>query len=167
MRTAAVARCPGGPSGLISEEMLSCHDWYATFAALAGASDKVPTDRPMDTVDASKFLTGESETTGREDLLFFGPDGELMSAKHQNLKVWIRYCEGFEKPILKPSFPLIYDLGSDPGERWGLFNDKMDIGWEIAVVLPAAAAYEKSIAEYPNIKPGAEFDGYPAPKAGE
>ena len=41
--------------------MLSCHDWYKTFAALAGASDKVPTDRPMDGVDASKFLLGESE----------------------------------------------------------------------------------------------------------
>ena len=40
------------------------------------------------------------------------------------------------------------------------------MGWEVAVVLPAVAEYEKSIAEYPNIKPGAEFDGYPAPKAG-
>jgi arylsulfatase len=51
------------------------HDWYTTFAALAGASDKVPTDRPIDGIDASRFLLGESATTGRESILFFGPDG--------------------------------------------------------------------------------------------
>ena len=58
-----MARWPGNvPAGVVTEEMLSAHDWYATFAALAGASDKVPTDRPMDGIDASKFLLGESET---------------------------------------------------------------------------------------------------------
>ena len=57
-----MVRCPAGvPAGVVTEEMLSCHDWYKTFAALAGASDKVPTDRPMDGIDASKFLLGESE----------------------------------------------------------------------------------------------------------
>jgi arylsulfatase len=163
MRTGAMARWPGTmPSGVVTNEMLACHDWYATFAALAGASDKVPTDRPMDSIDASKFLTGKSETTGREYLLFFGPDGNLMSAKWHNLKIWIRYCEGFDKPIVKSSYPMFFDLGSDPGERYNLFNDKVDVGWEVAVVLPAVAEYEKSIAQYPNIKTGEEFTGYPA-----
>ena len=91
---------------MITEEMLSGHDWYATFAALAGASDKVPTDRPMDSVDASKFLTRQERDDGPGRPLFFGPDGSLMSAKHHNIKIWLRYCEGFEKPILKPAFPL-------------------------------------------------------------
>ena len=36
----------------------------------------------------------------------------------------------------------------------------MDIGWEMAVVLPPVFQYEKSFAEYPNIKPGEEFTGY-------
>ena len=54
MRVPAMVRCPGKvPAGVVTEEMLSAHDWYKTFAALAGASDKVPTDRPMDGVDAS------------------------------------------------------------------------------------------------------------------
>ena len=70
MRVPAMVRWPGKvPAGVVSEEMLSAHDWYKTFAALAGASDKVPTDRPMDGVDASKFLLGESKTTGRESAL--------------------------------------------------------------------------------------------------
>ena len=32
---------------MITEEMLSAHDWYKTFAALAGASDKAA-NRPPD-----------------------------------------------------------------------------------------------------------------------
>jgi hypothetical protein len=30
------------PAGVVTEEMLSAHDWYTTFAALTGASDKMP-----------------------------------------------------------------------------------------------------------------------------
>ena len=101
MRVPAIVRLPGKvPAGVVTDEMLSAHDWYKTFAALAGASDKVPTDRPMDGVDASAFLLGESEQTGRESLLFFGPDGSLMSVKWRNIKIWLRYSEGIDKPIV-------------------------------------------------------------------
>jgi arylsulfatase len=163
MRVPAMVRCPGKvQAGLITEEMLSAHDWYKTFAALAGVSDKVPTDRPMDGVDASKFLLGEREHTGREAIVFFGPDGSLMSVKWHNIKVWLRYSEGVEKPIVTPQFPMFFDLGSDPGEKNSLFSDKMDIGWMLEILLPFVFEYQKSIAQYPNIKPGEEFKGYPA-----
>jgi arylsulfatase A-like enzyme len=161
MRVPAMVRCPGKvPAGVVSEEMLSAHDWYKTFAALAGASDKVPTDRPMDGVDASKFLFGESKTTGRESLLFFGPDGSLMSSKWRQVKAVFRHCEGIAEPILQPQFPMVFDLGSDPGERYNLFNTKLDMGWMFGVVFRTIGAYEKSVAQYPNIKPGEEFTGY-------
>jgi arylsulfatase A-like enzyme len=161
MRVPAMVRWPGKvPAGVVSEEMLSAHDWYKTFAALAGAADKVPTDRPMDGVDASKFLLGESKTTGRESLLFFGPDGSLMSSKWRQVKAVFRYCEGIAEPILQPQFPMVFDLGSDPGERYNLFNTKLDMGWMFGVVFRTVGAYEKSIAQYPNIKPGQEFTGY-------
>ncbi|HME02773.1 MAG TPA: arylsulfatase [Solirubrobacteraceae bacterium] len=162
MRVPAMVRWPGKVTGgVITEEMLSAHDWYETFAALAGASDKVPTDRPMDGVDVSKFLLGESESTGREHILFFGPDGSLMSVKWHNIKAILRYSEGDGQPIVTPQFPLLFDLGSDPGERYSLFHEKMDMGWMFGVCMQFITAYQKSIAQYPNIKPGWEFDGYP------
>jgi arylsulfatase len=165
MRVPAMVRWPGKtPAGVITEEMLSAHDWYKTFAALAGASDKAPTDRPLDGVDASKFLLGESERTGRQALVFFGPDGSLMSVKVQNIKIWLRYSEGIEKPIVTPQFPLIFDLGSDPGEKNALFADRMDNGWMFEMILPFIAEHQRSIAQYPNIKPGEEFIGYSKPK---
>ncbi len=161
MRVPAMVRCPGTvPAGVITQEMFSAHDWYKTFAALAEASDRVPTDRPLDGIDASKFLLGESKTTGRETLLFFGPDGSLMSVKWHNIKLWLRYSEAIEKPIVTPQFPMVFDLGSDPGERNSLFPAKMDIGWMFELILPFVFEYEKSIAQYPNIKPGEEFTGY-------
>jgi arylsulfatase len=166
MRTAAMVRWPGKvPAGVITEEMLSAHDWYKTLAALAGASDKVPTDRPLDGVDASKFLVGESKQTGREALLFFGPDGSLMSVKWRNIKLWLRFSDGVDKPIAAPQVPLVFDLGSDPAEKNNLFADRMDGNWMFELALPFVAEYEKSIAKYPNIKPGEEFQGYRAEAA--
>jgi len=170
MRVAAMVRQPGTvPAGVVTEEMLSCHDWYNTFAALAGASDKVPTDRPMDSIDASKFLVGKSQATGRQSLLFFGPDGSLMSAKWRNIKGVMRYCNGIDLPIVEPEFPMFFDLGSDPGELYNLFETKLDMGWMFGVVFNAVTEYEQSIAEYPNIALAeTDFAGYPAkakPKA--
>jgi arylsulfatase A-like enzyme len=165
MRVPAMVRCPGTvPGGIVTEEMLSVHDWYKTFAALAGAPDKVPTDRPLDGVDASKFLLGESQQSGRETLLFFGPDGSLMSSKWRQVKGIFRYCAGIAEPLVEPQFPMFFDLGSDPGERYNLFNTKLDMGWMFGVAFRAIAEYEKSVAQYPNIKPGEEFKGYPKPK---
>jgi arylsulfatase A-like enzyme len=169
MRVAAMVRWPGNvPAGVVTEEMLSAHDWYSSFAALAGASDKVPADRPMDSIDASAFLLGQSDHTDRENILFFGPDGSLMSSKWHNIKGIFRYCEGVDQPIVEPQFPMFFDLGSDPGERYNLFDRKMDMGWMFGLALAHIAEYKKSLAQYPNIKPGEEFSGYPAasPAAG-
>ncbi len=164
MRVPAVLRCPKpAPAGLVTDEMFSAHDWYKTFAALAGAADRIPTDRPIDGVDASGFLLGEAEHTGREAILFFGPDGSLMSVKRGNIKVWYYYSEGLEQPIVAPQFPLVFDLGSDPGETTPLFGSKMDVGWMMALVAGYVREYRRSLTRYPNIKPGEEFAGYPSP----
>jgi len=85
-----------------------------------------------------------------------------MSVKWHNIKIWLRYSEGIEKPIVAPQFPMIFDLGSDPAERNALFADKMDNGWMFELILPYVAQYEKSVAQYPNIRPGEEFTGYKA-----
>ena len=94
--------------------------------------------------------------------MFFGPDGSMMSAKWHNIKIWLRYCEGFDKPIVKPAFPLVFDLGSDP-QRAKQPLQRQD-GHRLGVrrsIMKSVIEYEKSFAQYPNIKPGQEFDGYP------
>jgi arylsulfatase len=163
MRVPAMVRWPGrAPAGVVTEELLTAHDWYTTFAALTGASDRVPTDRPIDGVDASKFLLGQSPSTGREACLFFGPDASLMSVKWHNVKAVLRYSVGDDQPIVQPQFPMLFDLGSDPSELYNLFNEKMDMGWMFEICMQFIVEYERSVARYPNIKPGVEFEGYPA-----
>jgi len=161
MRVPAMVRWPGKvPAGVVSEQMLTAVDWYKTFAALAGASDKVPTDRPMDGVDASAFLLGNSKTTGREHVLFAGPDGEMMSVKYGDIKVIFRYGEGIDKPIVKPMFPMVFDLASDPGERFNLMFNKMDMAFMFEPAFKALIEYKLSTMKYPDIKPGEDFKGY-------
>ena len=83
-----------------------------------------------------------------------------MSSKWRQVKAVFRHCEGIAEPIVQPQSPMVFDLGSDPGERYNLFNSKLDMGWMFGVVLRTIGAYEKSLAQYPNIKPGEEFTGY-------
>ena len=67
MRVPAMIRWPGKvPAGVVTNEMLAAVDWLPTLAGMAGASNLVPKDRPIDGVDASAFMLGKSDTTGRD-----------------------------------------------------------------------------------------------------
>ena len=53
MRAPAMVRWPGKvEAGAVTDEILSAVDWLPTLASLAGESKRVPTDRPIDGVDA-------------------------------------------------------------------------------------------------------------------
>jgi arylsulfatase A-like enzyme len=163
MRTLAIVRWPGKtPSGIVTQQILSAHDWLPTLAAIADASDRVPKDRPIDGIDASSFLLGKSTTTGRDSYLFFGPDGQLMSVRWKVYKNIFRYSEGLDKPIVEPQFPMTFDLSSDPHEDWNLFDTRLTNGWEFGPVFRLIGAYQASVKKYPNISPGEDFKGYSA-----
>jgi arylsulfatase A-like enzyme len=160
-RTLAMVRWPGHvPAGVVAQQILTAHDWLPTLAGVVGRPDLVPKDRPVDGVDASAFLLGKSDTTGRDSYMFFGPDGELMSVRWKVYKNVFRYSEGPDQPIVKPQFPMTYDLASDPHEDWNLFETKMTEGWVLAPVFRLINAYEQSVKKYPNIRPGEDFKGY-------
>lgn len=160
-RVPAMVRWPGKvPAGVVSEEILTAVDWYRTIATIAGAADKVPTDRPIDSVDASEYLLGKSTSTGREHVLLAGPDGEMMSVKYGKIKIIFRYAEGIDRPIIRPMFPLAFDLSSDPGENFNLMYEKLDMMFMFAPAFEALTEYKLSTVKYPDIKPGADFKGY-------
>ena len=135
------------------------------MAGIVGASNLVPKDRPIDGVDASAFMLGKSQTTGRDSYMFFGADGELMSIKWKLYKLVFRYTIDSPSPALqstyiKPQFPMVYDLSSDPHEDNNVFYTDETCGWVTAPALKLIGEYERSIREYPNIKMGEEFTGY-------
>jgi arylsulfatase len=164
IRTLAMARWPGKvPHGIVTDQIMSAHDWLPTLAAIAEASNFVPKDRPIDGIDASAFLLGKSETTGRDVYMLFGADGQLMSVRWKIYKGVFRYCEGVDKPIVQPLFPMFYDLTSDPHEDWNMFDTRLDNGWMLGPILREAANYQMSLKKYPNIRPGEDFRGYTVP----
>ena len=163
MRVPAMIRWPGNvPAGVVTQETLADVDWLPTLAGMVGASKLVPKDRPIDGVDASAFMLGKSDTTGRDSYMFFGTDGELMSIKWKIYKTIFRYTEtpALEKPYIKPQFPMFYDLSSDPHEDNNLFYTDLTNGWMLAPDFKLIGEYERSVKEYPNIKPGEDFKGY-------
>jgi arylsulfatase A-like enzyme len=165
MRAPAIVRWPGAvPAGVVTNEMLAAVDWLPTLAGMAGASEFVPKDRLIDGVDASAFMLGKSDTSGRDSYMFFGPDGELMSIKWKIYKMIFRYTENTVHPAIQsgfitPQFPMFYDLSSDPHEDSNLFYTDLTCGWMLAPAFKLIGEYELSVKEYANIKVGEDFKG--------
>jgi hypothetical protein len=76
------------------------------------------------------------------------------------MKVALRYTESTSGPIIKPQWPLVFDLNDDPGEAWDLMDKRLDCIWVLGPVVERLAALQKSAARYPNIKPGEAFTSY-------
>ena len=169
MRVPAMIRWPGKiPSGVVTEEMFAAVDWMPTIAGMVDSSSLVPKDRPIDGIDASKFMFGKSKSTGRDYYPFFGIDGELMSIKWKIYKTIYRYAQSpisIQQPFVTAQIPMIYDLSSDPHEDNNLMYTDLTLGWVYAMNFKWIDGYEKSVKEYPNIKVGEDFKGYPKKQA--
>jgi hypothetical protein len=67
-----------------------------------------------------------------------------------HIKMWLRYSEGIDQPILKPQFPMFFDLATDPGEQFNLFSTRLDMGWMFGLTMQAVGEFEKSVASTPT-----------------
>ena len=86
IRTAAIIRWPGKVKpNTTSYAMFSIMDFLPTFARIVGG--KMPTDRPIDGVDQTDVLLGNSAMGHRESLLsFIGAD--LVAARWKQWRIY-------------------------------------------------------------------------------
>jgi len=160
-RVSAVVRWPGHiAAGRQSQELFSAVDWLPTLAGLIGEAQRVPTDRPLDGINAADYLLGKRDTSGRDAVLYFGLDGRLMSVKWKNFKVIFRKANSISEPITDVQLPMVFDLKSDPGERFNLWEQTMDMGWVLHPVFEQMGRFQQSVAQYRNIRTGEDFKGY-------
>ena len=90
IRTAALMRWPGRiQAGRSSNEIFSILDFYRTFAHIVGAADRVPTDRPIDSIDQADFILGNQQKSNRESVMYFH-SGELLAIKWRNFKAHLK-----------------------------------------------------------------------------
>ena len=100
---------------------------------MTGNSNRVPKDRPIDGVDFSKLLLGQSNQSGREHYMFFGVDGELMSIKWRYYKMVKRGFRGPELATLGEGavdfqLPKFFNLSNDPHEDFNLWDTELTMG---------------------------------------
>lgn len=125
-RVPAMIRWPGHvPSGQVTDELAAMPDIYRTLLEAAGAT--LP-DHTIDGYDLMPFLTGRTEHTPRDEYPYF-LWGEL-----QALRV------GEWKLRLAGKEPELFNLQTDPGERWNRAGDKPEIAEQIRQAMQKWAA---------------------------
>ncbi|MEH6550543.1 MAG: arylsulfatase [Pseudomonadales bacterium] len=161
MRTPAMIRWPGKiPSDVVSDEIFADLDWYPTIATIAGAKNRIPTDRPIDGINQQDFLLGKQTKSNRDYVVTFVGD-DIWAVKWRTMKVHFMAAEGTHALVQKFTFPQVYDIKNDPSENFELWgNDGYAHAWVMEPVMKILGDLKNSMVKYPNIPPGKEFDGY-------
>jgi hypothetical protein len=156
IRTAAIIRWPGKVRpGTTSYAMFSIMDFFPTFAHLIGGT--TPIDRPIDGVDQTDVLFGNSTTGNRDSLLTF-IGANLVAVRW---KAWRMYFTDVQPTGIGPQrqpglfsssapmagYPKIYNIQMDPHEDLqvgALF------GWTLGPMFEEVEKYLESVKKYPN-----------------
>lgn len=130
-RVPCVIRWPGKvPAGEVSDAIFASLDFFTTFATIAGYD--LPQDRIIDGVDQTELITGSSLVGNRISYIYSqATDGKSVGVRHGKWKLLL--------PGRKPKTPHrylmdygtndheLYDLESDPEERWNLASLYPDV----------------------------------------
>jgi len=156
IRTCAIIRWPGHiKPDTTSYAMFSIMDFMPTFAHITGGA--LPGDRPIDGVDQTDVLLGESPTGKRESLLSF-IGGQLVAARWKQWRIYFtdmhptgqgpqRQPGLFSSNSSLAGYPKAYNIEMDPHEDLvvgGMF------GWISGPALKAVEEYELSLKQHPN-----------------
>lgn len=153
LRAPFLIRWPGKvPAGKVSNEIVHEMDLFPTLARVAGG--KVPRDRVFDGIDQLDFFLGKKEQSNRESLVIYLAN-EICGVKWRNWKMITRQVDrGFGEPVKQFSFPLWYDLHTDPKEENPLdprFVENLWVRWPAGQVL---VDHQTTLKKEPPIRPG-------------
>jgi len=145
LRVPFIIRWPGRvPAGVVSNEIVHALDMYATLAKWSGSS--VPTDRVIDSIDQSAFLTGRSEKSARDGFMVY-VGSEVFGIKWRNWKMMFQEVERGTDARKTYDFPRFFNLYSDPKEEYPLTKATAGhfwVRWPMAEILKEHAASLKA-----------------------
>lgn len=156
VRTVCMIKWPDKIPQRVSNQMVSIHDFFPTFASVIGA--KVPADRPIDGMDQSAFFIGKQEKSPRESLLtFIGED--LVAVRWRQFRIYPKQFttapgnpvrSGMAGARVEPNgYPSIFNIEMDPREELNVLATN---AWVIGQYLRLISEYERSLEKYPNPK---------------
>jgi arylsulfatase A len=140
VRTPAIFWWPGTVRPGVVTGIGSGLDLLATAASLAGAA--VPADRLLDSVDLSAALKGSGPSA--RSVLFYYWDSELRAVRKGQYKGHFITSGAYDDPepraVHNP--PLLFDLSTDPGERFDIAADHPEV---VADLVKTAEAHRKTV----------------------
>jgi len=182
-RVPAFVRWPGKiPAGEITNEIVHHMDWLPTFAAAAGKDD-IKEDLldgyrssalgreykvHLDGYNILPLLTGETDTSEREEIFYFSDDGDLTALRYRDWKALFMEqkseatLRAWMDPFIPLRLPLIINLRRDPFER-GPITSNTYYDWMIDrayLLVPAqtyVAEFLATFKEFPPRQKAASF----------
>lgn len=139
MRVPGIAWWPGKISSGITGAVANGMDLFATALTLGGA--KIPDDRVIDGVDLSPLLFGRDKLP--QHPFFYYRGDKLFACRIGNYKAHFFTQPGYGKDKAETHEPpLLYDLGTDPGEQFDVASEHPDI---VTKILAAVAEHQKAL----------------------
>lgn len=169
LRAPFLIRWPGQiEAGAVHNEIMHVTDLYPTLARIGGAD--IPEDRIIDGMDQLDFLTGESEKSPREGFPVY--NGDLLQAyKWRHWKLHFLTQETMRSNIERPGMPRLYNLLTDPKERYDLVEmggrDGEDNFWVMPPIAELVGAHLRSLGAEPPIPLGTPDPYQPAQAASD
>jgi arylsulfatase A-like enzyme len=155
LRAPLIVRWPGRIAPSVTNEMAHVTDLYTTLAKIAGAP--IPQGRAIDGLDLSGFLFGETDRSPREGFLFYIKD-QLRAIKWRNWKLHMIWETEPNTGTVHLEVPYLFNVIQDPKEETDVNATQ---GWVRGPMRKMAQAFERSLAEYPRVPPGAPDDWTP------
>jgi len=173
-RVPQMIRWPGRiPAGVVSNEIVSHHDWLPTFLAAAGAPDIVEQLKAGHTIGDTTYkvhidgynllpyLTGEVDTSPRPGFVYFSDDGDVLALRFDNWKVVFmeQRVQGtlriWAEPFVALRIPKLFNLRTDPFERADITSNSY-YDWFIDndyIALAATAVMTQFLATFREFPP--------------
>jgi arylsulfatase A len=125
MREPGIAWWPGKiKAGTINRELACSMDLFNTFLTLAKVP--IPSDRIIDGVDMTPMLLGKGPS--QRNLMIYYNGDEVYAVRKGQYKAHYTTFSGYGKDTpLKHDPPLLFDLPSDPGERFDVAAEHPEV----------------------------------------
>jgi arylsulfatase len=147
LRVPFLIRWPGTiPEKQVSNDIVHVIDLFPTLAKFVGG--EVPSDRVIDGVDQSDFLTGKSDQSARESVVIY-IGNELFGVKWRNWKLLLKEMDEDSYAVRTMAYPSIYNLIVDPKEEVPELNYLNDT-WVDFPLYQVLEDHEASIAADPG-----------------
>lgn len=125
MREPAIAWWPGKiKAGVVNHELASSLDLFSTCLGLAGV--EVPKDRINDGFDMAPMLFGQGHS--QREMMFYYRTDQLYAVRKGTFKAHLVTYDGYSPdPPMKHETPVLYELNSDPGERFDVAAEHPEV----------------------------------------